>query len=221
MAIDQPKATGAAPAGRGPVALARWGDQGPQRSGGRQAQNFLVSRGMGRLGPHGASVGTAVQGKKVLRSRCGQASEAQPSFGEIKPARGRVARASNRLHGARPWRRQNAPRKTADQWSGEKETLAEKKAGFAPVRPLSTLRSHHQIADGRETRDNADIQSVTRCRDADEAECSIRSPARTRRRQRCGAASGTGPDDCPGAAIDWGGQHSPAPTKRAVPEPIS
>ncbi len=37
--------------------------------------------------------GRHAQGKKVLRRRCGQTIEAKPTFGQIKPLRGRVVRA--------------------------------------------------------------------------------------------------------------------------------
>jgi hypothetical protein len=65
----------------------------PERSGGWRRGDFLVSRGMGEPGSRGACpVGWRAQGKKVApaplrlrRSRC------QPSFGQIKPLRGRVA----------------------------------------------------------------------------------------------------------------------------------
>ncbi|MBK3665046.1 hypothetical protein JJE66_27920 [Bradyrhizobium diazoefficiens] len=72
MAIYRPKTIDDAPA------------RGPERSGGRQRGDFLVSRGMG-----------VAQGKKVDPRRCVQAIEAQPLFGQIKPSRGHVVRALN------------------------------------------------------------------------------------------------------------------------------
>ena len=63
------------------------------------AVDFLVSRGMGGPGsPRDLSRGVIPQGKKVDPSAvAAQAIEAQPSFGQIKPWRGRVVRAPNSI----------------------------------------------------------------------------------------------------------------------------
>jgi hypothetical protein len=74
-----------------PIALARWGGlwAGAQRR--MVAVDFLASRGMAKG-----------QGKKVAPSAiAAQAIEAQPSFGQIKPWRGRVVRVPNSILGRR------------------------------------------------------------------------------------------------------------------------
>ena len=79
MAIGKPKAIDDAPV------------RGPERSGGWRRGEFLASRGMG-FSPGEESLTDAV---------ASQAIEAQPSFGQIKPLRGRVVRASNSILGRR------------------------------------------------------------------------------------------------------------------------
>jgi hypothetical protein len=76
MAIGKPKAIDDAPVG-------------PERSGGWRRREFLVSRGMG-FSPGEESLNAAV---------AAQAIEAQPSFGQIKPGRGRAVCAPNSIHG--------------------------------------------------------------------------------------------------------------------------
>jgi len=63
------------------------------------AVDFLASRGMGKPGsPRGSPRGVEAQGKKVVPSAvASQAIEAQPSFGQIKPWRGRVVRTPNSI----------------------------------------------------------------------------------------------------------------------------
>ena len=65
------------------------------------AVDFLASRGMGGPGsPRDPSRGVVTQGKKVAPSAvASQAIEAQPSFGQIKPWRGRVVSAEQHRRG--------------------------------------------------------------------------------------------------------------------------
>jgi len=65
---------------------------GPERSGGWWRGEFLASRGMPARPAGEESLTDAV---------ASQAIEAQPSFGQIKPLRGRVVRASNSILGRR------------------------------------------------------------------------------------------------------------------------
>jgi hypothetical protein len=93
---------------------------GPERSGGWRRGEFLASRGMPALPAGEESLTDAV---------ASQAIEAQPSFGQIKPLRGRVVRASNSILRRKTWPTSSA----AHKWSGVpgegKETLAHRKDG--------------------------------------------------------------------------------------------
>jgi hypothetical protein len=76
MAIGKPEAIDDAPG------------CGPERSGGRRRGEFLASRGM-PASPAGE--------ESLTDAIAFQAIEAQPSFGQIKPLRGRVVRVSNSI----------------------------------------------------------------------------------------------------------------------------
>src|SRR5258708_34352194 len=82
MAIDRPQAIDDAPAG-------------PECSGGWRRRDFLGSRGMGEPGSPRAweARGGEPGGRKAHRRHCGKAIGAQPSGRQIKPSRGRGARA--------------------------------------------------------------------------------------------------------------------------------
>src|ERR1700735_3998945 len=80
MAICRPEAIDGAPA------------CGPEHRGGWRRGEFLASRGMPALPAGEESLTDAI---------ASQAIEAQPSFGQIKPLRGRVVRASNSILGRR------------------------------------------------------------------------------------------------------------------------
>jgi hypothetical protein len=106
MAICRPEAIDDAPAG------------GPEHERRMVAVDFLASRGMGEA-----------QGKKVDPSAvAAKAIEAQPSFGQIKPLRGRVAWAEqNSLE--ETWRTSNGPHKSPGSLGEGEETLSPEKAG--------------------------------------------------------------------------------------------
>src|SRR5271163_784917 len=91
MAIGRPEAIGDAPA------------RGPERSGGWRRGDFLASRGMGEPGsPRGKPRGVESPGEESLTGAvAAQAIEAQPSFGQIKPRRGRVVSVPNSILGRR------------------------------------------------------------------------------------------------------------------------
>jgi hypothetical protein len=114
MAICRPEAIDDAPA------------CGPEHRGGWRRGEFLASRGMG-FSPGEESLTDAI---------ASQAIEAQPSFGQIKPLRGRVVRASNSME--KTWPTSSA----AHKWSGvpgeEMETLAHRKDGIRTPPPART-----------------------------------------------------------------------------------
>ena len=88
------------------------------------AVDFLASRGMAKA-----------QGKKVDPSAvASQAIEAQPSFGQIKPWRGRVVRAEQHPR-EKTWRTSNVPHKRPGFPGEEKETLAFRKDTSRPGNP--------------------------------------------------------------------------------------
>ena len=79
MAIEQP----------GAINRTRGAAEGPQRSGGRQAKHFFVSREEcrwpGSPRPRGGPAGEKSGGR-----RCGQTIEAEPALGQIRPSEVRV-----------------------------------------------------------------------------------------------------------------------------------
>ena len=154
MAIGKPKAIDDAPAGRGPIAPVRWGGL---RAGAKRrmaaerprlgGHAFLPREEWANRGPHGAGpVGWKAQGKKVDPSAvASQAIEAQPSFGQIKPWRGRVVRTPNSILGRRRGGHRTSCTRAPVFQANEKETPGFRKD---TVTTWQSVRDGAAAADG-------------------------------------------------------------------------
>ena len=83
-----------------------------------------------------------------------QAIEAQPSFGQIKPLRGRVVRASNSILGEKTWRTSCAARKRLGIPGEEMDTVAHRKDGLRAPPPARTATLREGVSVGLTTERN-------------------------------------------------------------------
>jgi hypothetical protein len=133
MAIGKPEAIDDAPA------------CGPEHRGEWRRGEFLASRGM-PASPAGE--------ESLTDAIASQAIEAQPSFGQIKPLRGRVVRASNSILGEKTWRSSCAARKRSGIPGEEMETLARRKDDFRTPPPARTTTLTEGVSVGLTTQCN-------------------------------------------------------------------